>query len=363
MGTTRYVYNRALSYLKNHSEEHCNFQSLRNKFVTLKNNPNVTEWETETPKDIRAGAIKDLDTAFKAAFTNLKKGNITRFNLSFRSKKRPSSISIAKSALKVVLKNGIPTLQMYIKALKSTLKLSRDKALEKKGNKIDHDCRLTNENGRWFLFVPMNVPLNTAKEATKESCALDPGIRKFQTVYSDDTVHKVVVRKDVIDKLRKKISMLQSERSKHRISKSHYLRGLHKVQYRLSNLVDDMQYKVIRELTRTYKTIFIPLFESQEIVRLRLARKTKHTCLSLKHYTFRKRLEDKAKLTYGCSVYTCTEEYTSKTCGFCGNLNNVGSSETYKCKSCEMVLDRDVNGARNILIKCISENEKDFTLV
>jgi transposase len=49
----------------------------------------------------------------------------------------------------------------------------------------------------------------------------------------------------------------------------------------------------------------------------------------------------------------CTEEYTSKTCGRCGELNNVGKSEIYRCSKCLLVIDRDINGARNILIKNI----------
>jgi putative transposase len=55
----------------------------------------------------------------------------------------------------------------------------------------------------------------------------------------------------------------------------------------------------------------------------------------------------------GCFVDECTEEYTSQTCGKCGALNKIGSSEIYKCEieKCGFTMDRDVNGARNIAIK------------
>ena len=50
----------------------------------------------------------------------------------------------------------------------------------------------------------------------------------------------------------------------------------------------------------------------------------------------------------------CLTGITSKTCSCCGKLNyNLGSSEVFVCKECEMRIDRDVNGARNILIKNI----------
>ena len=49
-----------------------------------------------------------------------------------------------------------------------------------------------------------------------------------------------------------------------------------------------------------------------------------------------------------------TEEYTSTTCGECGNLNlTLGSKKVYYCQHCKIIIDRDVNGARNILIKAL----------
>ena len=50
-----------------------------------------------------------------------------------------------------------------------------------------------------------------------------------------------------------------------------------------------------------------------------------------------------------------TEEYTSKTYGHCGALNNVGSRDIFSCNKCNIIIDRDVNGARNIAIKRLKE--------
>ena len=42
----------------------------------------------------------------------------------------------------------------------------------------------------------------------------------------------------------------------------------------------------------------------------------------------------------------------SKCCGNCGKLNHkLGASKIFKCPHCEWTLDRDMNGARNIMIK------------
>ena len=63
---------------------------------------------------------------------------------------------------------------------------------------------------------------------------------------------------------------------------------------------------------------------------------------------FRQRLKDKADET-GSVVLSAHECYTSKTCSHCGRLSTVGSSEVFKCSSCGLVSDRDLN-AKNILM-------------
>ena len=99
MGTTRYVYNKTLNYVKTKGNKELNFYQLRNKFVTAKNNPDVKEWELLTPKDVRAGGIRDMVKAYTTAFANLKSGNIVKFKIGYRCKKKDSSLEIPKSAV------------------------------------------------------------------------------------------------------------------------------------------------------------------------------------------------------------------------------------------------------------------------
>jgi putative transposase len=51
------------------------------------------------------------------------------------------------------------------------------------------------------------------------------------------------------------------------------------------------------------------------------------------------------------------ESYTTKTCGCCGKINTkVGGSSTFNCEKSGYKEDRDVNGARNIWIKTMTEH-------
>ncbi|CAN0408479.1 unnamed protein product, partial [Ectocarpus sp. 13 AM-2016] len=69
------------------------------------------------------------------------------------------------------------------------------------------------------------------------------------------------------------------------------------------------------------------------------------------HYKFKEQLRTTA-LREGVKLVIVTEEYTSQTCSCCGHLHrNLGRSKVFNCPSCPVVMDRDENGARNILMK------------
>ena len=57
-------------------------------------NDSIEQFELEVPKQIRLSAVKEAHKNFKSAFTNLRNGNIGKFNVGFQSRKRQSSQSI-----------------------------------------------------------------------------------------------------------------------------------------------------------------------------------------------------------------------------------------------------------------------------
>jgi transposase len=85
--------------------------------------------------------------------------------------------------------------------------------------------------------------------------------------------------------------------------------------------------------------------------------------LTWSHYAFRQHLLFKARSMPHCRVVICTEEYTTMTCGRCWTENDhVGGDEIFRCVNEQCLIDgrrvrmdRDVQAARNILIKVITE--------
>jgi putative transposase len=75
---------------------------------------------------------------------------------------------------------------------------------------------------------------------------------------------------------------------------------------------------------------------------------------ALSHYKFKLRLKHLANVHNKC-VIDCSEKYTSVTCTNCGNLHqNLNANKIYNCVKCQKTFDRDINAARNILIKNIT---------
>ncbi|MEG4318175.1 MULTISPECIES: transposase [unclassified Microcoleus] len=77
--------------------------------------------------------------------------------------------------------------------------------------------------------------------------------------------------------------------------------------------------------------------------------------VTLSHYKFKQTLKHQAS-KYGCVVVDVTEEYTSKTCSKCGHIHQkLGGNKHFTCPDCGHKLDRDLNGAFNILWKALRD--------
>jgi putative transposase len=319
---------------------------LRNKHVTYKTNgiinPIINTWEIETPKEIRATSVKDVVNAYKTSFGNLKNGNIDKFDISFKSKrKKNDSIGIQNSSANI--KDGV--LKIYPLTLgKDGVRLGKRNKKKFKNLKIDHDCRLQFDGCYYYLCIP--VPAKKfEKDDGNNILSLDPGVRTFMTGY--DPSGKIIeynLQKDKISRITNTIDFLNKK-------KSNKLKRRKKTR-KLINIIDDLHWRTINDLTQNYNIILLPEFESQEMVKRSSNKKMNRGMNILSHFKFKTRLKYKINCFKNTKLYNVTEEYTSKTCTKCGNIkNDLGSSKVYNCVECLLKIDRDINGARNILIK------------
>lgn len=155
-------------------------------------------------------------------------------------------------------------------------------------------------------------------------------------------------------------------------TRKYLLKQIRIIYERMKNIVSELHNKTILFLCKNFNTILIPKFQTQSMLKKnkiatfeynvqsqqsapnnnkrRLPKKTKYVLNMLSHYKFRTKLIQKAK-EYQCKVHEVTEEYTSMCCGKCGFLSaNYNQKREKSCKNCSHKINRDINGARNILL-------------
>jgi putative transposase len=331
MNTTRYVYNKTVNAIQNENQK-INFFDLRNKLVIAKGN-DLHDWELKTPKDVRAGAVKDVVTAYKSAFSNLKRNNISNFRVGYKSKKNKSDIiTIPKSAIKCYCDEFVIYPTFFKESFKCHVRSIYD-------GEAGHDCKIVKQNRQFHLLIP--VPCEKTIKETDKVVAGDLGCRTFLTCYDSKNILEFHRDKILLKKLTNKIdSMKANRRRNYQIAK---------VESRIKNIISDLHWRTATYLTDNYDTIFMGILESQKCTQKSKNRKLNRDLNVLSHYKF---LE---KLRYLClakhrNLVMVNEAYTSQTCPNCGNLSKT-TEKIWQCNTCQLSLDRDILGSRNILMK------------
>ncbi len=210
----------------------------------------------------------------------------------------------------------------------------------------DHDYRLSMRNGEFILHIPID---KVVKQCEREftCCSIDPGLRTFQTVYCQNgMIHEFGT--NVIEKLNPLLYKLNKPKTENNPQKAKYKK---RIRAKIKHLVDDLHWKTAKTLCGLSDKIIIGNMSTVSILKDKTMHCTvKRLLQSISQYTFRQRLQDKCE-EYGVEFIVADESYTSKTCGGCAKLNDeLGSSKVFNC-DCGFTADRDVNGARNIMIK------------
>jgi IS605 OrfB family transposase len=323
-------------------------------------NKNVEEWELAVPKDIRAGAVQEACTAFKSAQSNFRKGNIRSFNVHYKKKldARSKCISLSKQSISIRDSKISICTQKYNGAMDLRVSPRNARLLKATLAKIDHDCKLVYLHRKWTLFVP--VPTSeTPVTRTGSFCGGDLGVRKFLTTLSysrtEDTASAVLYthRRDLLRAYNDKLTAIKHASKTRCQWRPVRKKQLVKLEQRKKHLVDELHWSVINDLLARHDTLYIGDIKSHDIVGRSKNHSLNQEFSDLRFYTFKQRLQFKAKLA-GRSVVFPNEAYTTQGCSMCGNLwSLVGSNELYTCKKCNAVFDRDINSAKNILMKGI----------
>jgi len=223
------------------------------------------------------------------------------------------------------------------------------------------------EDGRWFLCAKISVTTGGAESQGLSVAAIDPGVRTFATVFSFDSLAKIGedFSKNEIYPMAVRLDRLYSERQKLRnICPRRFVdwkqwhwdrwRGvekrIHRIKNRIKDLTDDLHRRAADWLTDKYDVLLLPTFGVKGMTKRagrKIRRKTVRAMLMLSHFRFKQYLKWIA-LKKGKWVVDVNEAYTSKTDSRTGDVKNIGGATKING------LDRDVNGARGILLRALT---------
>ena len=355
---SRYSYNKAINFINNSSSE--KDIAFRNFYDTKPENINVfysdfelrdlitpkevcsrIPWILQTPKGIREGAVFEAKENLRKCLTNFKNGHINHFKLRFKSKKNSKwTITVPHDSINV-----------YEKAVgiyEGRTTHFRVRTTEKIGE-INSDCMIHFDGLSYFICVPFTVEKKTNSQ--NWFAALDPGSRKFQTIYCPDEETYVYLGERASDALYKNLitldNLLSNKNSKNGLK-------IKKLRLRIENLQKELHCKSINFLCNSYQNIYIPkLTRNNDIirkVRRKLRTKTVRRMVVLGHCKFVERLKTKAEEFTNVKVHIISEEYTSQKCLRCNGLTKT-TKEIFNCDFCNLKVDRDILGSTNILLK------------
>jgi len=347
--------------------------ALRKKETTLSNVRNYITNKLDTidyckkvPLKIKQGALEDLIKAKNNAIAKWKKTNKFQ-KLKYRKKNASSqSIYMNKDAIKKTNDNSF---YFYINAICEYFSKKEDGLLKVSETlpEISTHCRLILKHYKYlYISIPLVRPDIIKEPTIPYMVTIDPGERNFVTLYSNNIVGNIGNNTrdrfkklfNESDLLKSKITKLKNNVRKYTGKRKKLIKNLiKKLQKKYltlitkpSRLVKELHNKTALFLCKNFKIIGIPEFSSKKVSN-NLPEIINRCNNTLSHYRFRERLIHKAK-QWNRTVHLIPESYTSCTCTRCGT-DKQSKDEILQCDKCNLVINRDYAGSRNILLKTI----------
>jgi len=336
LGLSRWWYNHTINHL-NQPDTKALLSEVRK---VVQKCEDIPEWAMECPQRIREHAMADACNAVKNAKVKCQKtGQFQK--VSFRAKRDPiQSFGFDKISLNQDFVFSLKKFKMEFEATEEF-----DVDLE--------GTRIVREGSRYFVIIPQKRYYQIPENQRIDTVALDPGVRTFITFYSE-VLHGKIGEGDFqriyrlclfLDRIYSKISKAKC-RQKRRLKQA-----AERMRWKLFDLIDELHKKTANFLCRTFNRIFIPSFETSQMV-TKLHSSVARNMMTFAHFRFKEYLKTKGQ-EFMCEVIECNEAYTSKTCSYCGKIHKIGSKKTMKCE-CGAKVDRDLNGARGIFLRALS---------
>ena len=227
-------------------------------------------------------------------------------------------------------------------------------------------CTMKQESGQWYVIFSCEVEQPEPLPAVASEVGIDLGVTYFAAL-SDETFIESprYLRKGQADVQRTQRKLARCKRGSHRRKKA--VRHVAKAHRKIANQRKDFHHKQARKLVREHQVI---VFEELQLTNLTKKAKPKQdengqylpngasaksgltkSILDNGLGQFVQIVMNKAEEA-GRHVYKINPKYTSQICSACGikGPKKDLSERVHTCIACGVVLDRDTNAAKNILL-------------
>jgi putative transposase len=286
--------------------------------------------------------LRRLDKAFTAFFRRLKAGEKPGFPR-FKGRNRFKSIEYTYGDGCKLHQNEHGRMSFYVQNV-GEMRMCYHRGIPDNA-KIKHVV-VKQVNNRWYACLMLELPdPEIMRHPTGQQIGIDIGLKSLATLSTGEFIDNPRWLRESLAELRR-LSRHASRQVKGSNRQQKTYRHIARLHEKVANQRGDYLHKVGNWL----------VFENDLIAieNLTLGFMNRNGHLSLSSHDagfglFRQMLEYKAEEA-GVQVIAVNPSYTTQACSRCGSIVPKGLSvRVHECPDCGLVLDRDVNAARNIL--------------
>jgi len=216
---------------------------------------------------------------------------------------------------------------------------------------------LKREAGKWYACFSVIVDMPVMIPPL-EAIGIDVGLYSFAALSDGELVANPRNLEMGLGELRR-CQRKVARRKRGSVGRRKAVRLLQKAHAHIRNQRSDFQHKLSRQLVDAYGFIAVEDLNIRALARSMLARSVNNASWG----SFLAKLAYKAEYAGG-QLIRVNPNGTSQVCSRCGCLPDVPKSladRIHSCPHCGLVIDRDVNAARNILTRALGLSVWDIT--
>lgn len=325
------LYNKCLDERITSYKETGKSPSLYDQCRSIRAHPSDNQEKIHT--QVAQNTLQRLDTAFQNFFRRVKKGAEKPGYPRFKSTDRYDSFTYPQSGFKLLNEEKRIKLSK-IGSVKIKLHRSFTGPIK--------TCTIKREgNNHWYVCLVVDEPKKQVEHQSSEAIGLDLGCITIVALSNGEKIehpHYYRQSEQKLKKVQSKYAIKKSAKRKKQLIKLHT---------KIRNQRADFLHKTSRSIVDRFETIFV---EDLNIRRMTTNnyRNLNKSILDGGWSTFIQQLCYKAEEAGG-RVIKVNPAYTSQICSQCNTLVNKDLSDRVHSCACGLVIDRDVNAAKNIL--------------